>query len=216
MWSIERSIPTCIKNSRLIRKGGFEVVEGLLSPTHRERMLAEAIRLYPQAIQSYEPQSDGEEIRGGSPARQFFSSQGGPLQDAFYQDARLLAFLRERTDTRLVPTGERGTFTYYVRPGDHLGIHRDIQSCDVAVVSCLLERTQLEQPGGCMTVYPERIYEPLSSIRATPQKGALRFRVGLGQTIVMVGGLLPHSIFPLGAEQMRIVSVLCFRIPETE
>ncbi|MDT7810540.1 MAG: hypothetical protein QOJ42_456 [Acidobacteriaceae bacterium] len=216
MLVIERSIPECIKKSPMMQKGGFEIVNGLLPEPKREQMLAEAIRLYPESCQSYEPESDGEEIRGGSPARQFLSSQGGPVQDVFYQDNWLTGVLSDRTSNNIVTSGERGTFTYYVRAGDHLAIHRDVQSCDVAVVSCLLENSRPDQTGGCITIYPERIYEPLSSIRATPQEGALTIRLELGQTIFMFGGALPHSILPLGAEQTRIVSVLCFRVPQRD
>jgi hypothetical protein len=208
-------IRECIRKSPLMQKGGFEVVDGLLPEPKRDQMLAEAIRLYPESRQSYEPQSDGEEIRGGSPARRFLSSPGGPVQDEFYRDNWFTSFLSELTGTNIAPSGDRGTFTYYVRAGDYLAIHRDVQSCDVAVVSCLLENAKPEQPGGCMTVYPERIYEPLSGIRATPQEGALTFRLELGQTIVMFGGVVPHCILPVGAEQKRIVSVLCFRAGET-
>jgi hypothetical protein len=83
MLVIERSIPECIKKSPMMQKGGFEIVNGLLPEPKREQMLAEAIRLYPESCQSYEPESDGEEIRGGSPARQFLSSQGGQFRTCF-------------------------------------------------------------------------------------------------------------------------------------
>ena len=132
------------------------------------------------------------------------------------RDPWLIGVLRDLSGTNLVPSGERATFTYYVREGDHLAIHRDIESCDLAVVSCLLENANPEQTGGCMTVYPERIFEPLSLIRASPQKGALTFRLGLGQTAVLFGGAVAHTILPLAAEQKRIVSVLCFRVPGSD
>src|SRR5712692_5584871 len=95
MLSIERLIPKCIEKSPLMQKGGFELVDGLLPEPKRDQMLAEAICLYPESRQSYERQSDGEEIRGGSPARQFLSSQGGSVQDEFYHDTWVAGFLRE-------------------------------------------------------------------------------------------------------------------------
>jgi hypothetical protein len=216
MLAIERSIPACVRKSPMMQKGGFELVNGLLPEIRRDEMLAEAIGLYGEAYDSNRPYSDGEEIRGGSPARRFLSSQGGPIQDRFYRDPWLAGFLAERTGTQVAPTGERGTFTYYVRPGDHLAIHRDVEACDVAVISCLHDNARPEQTGGCLAVYPERIHEPLSSIRATPQNGAIRFRLELGQTIVLFGGVVPHTILPLEPEQARIVSVLCFRIAEAD
>ena len=172
----------------MMQKGGFELVDGLLPETRRDEMLAEAMRLYAEAYASNRPYSDGEEIRGGSPARRFLSSQGGPIQDQFYHDSWLAGFLAERTGTHVAPTGERGTFTYYVRPGDHLAIHRDVQACDVAVISCLHENARPEQIGGCLALYPDRVYEPLSSIRRTQQNGAVRFPARTGATIVLFGG----------------------------
>ena len=37
-------------------------------------------------------------------------------------------------------------------------------------------------------------------------------RLPVGSTMVMCGGLVPHLIEPLAAGELRIVSILCFRV----
>lgn len=65
--------------------------------------------------------------------------------------------------------------------------------------------------GGRLCLYPDRLFEPLSIIRATPQQGAIKVRLDPGQTIVLFGGLVPHALLKVAAGQARIVSVLCYR-----
>ncbi len=203
-------IPTEILKSKLMARGGFDVFEGLVDERMRRDMLAEALGLLPQANDCHVPVNDDEEVRGGTPRRRFINGQAGPLQQAFNTARWLLGFLRDLTTPELIPTGEVGTYSYYVRPGDHLDIHRDIVTCDVAVISCLQDSARNED-GGRLCLYPDRLLEPLSSIRATPQLGAVKARVEPGQTIVLYGGLVPHALLPVAEGQARIVSVLCFR-----
>lgn len=155
------------------------------------------------------PSSDGEEYRGGVPARRFRSVTGGPLQTAFYGSAWTLEFLGQLTTPTIVRTGVVGTYSYYTRPGDFLALHRDIIACDVALITCLRND---DGAGGGLCMYPERIAEPLSAIRATPEHGAVIVHLQAGQTIVLYGGLLPHALLPLTRGQTRIVSVLCYQI----
>ena len=147
------------------------------------------------------------------PARRFRNCSGGPVQDAFYHAPWVLDLLRGLTSPALAPTGPRGTFSFYVRPGDFLDIHRDIQTCDVAVITCLHDGSRAPGDGGSLCLYPERLFEPLSSVRATPDAGALRLRLGVGQTIVLCGGLVPHALLPVAEGQRRVVSVLCYHAP---
>ena len=203
------SIPESLRRSRLLSRGGFDVYEGLFDEDFRRRMLAEALGRYAEATACEVPVSDDEEVRGGVPARRFSTSSGGPVQDSFYLAPWLLELLRGLTSPSLIPTGERGTYSYYVRPGDFLAIHRDIPSCDVAVITCLSDGGQ----GGQLCLYPERLLEPLSALRATPDEGAYGLRLGVGQTIVLCGGLVPHALLPVTEGQSRVVSVLCYHIP---
>lgn len=204
------SIPASIRKSPLMKEGGFQVFQGILDARIRKDMLSEALALLPSATACEVSATDFEEVRGGKPRRSFINGQGGSLQHAFYSAAWLLDFLRSLTNSRLTPTGALGTYSYYIRPGDFLDIHRDIVECDVAVISCLSEGTD-NGDGGRLCLYPERLFERLSSIRATPQKGAVKVRLEPGQTIVLYGGIVPHALLKVAAGQARIVSVLCYR-----
>jgi len=206
-----QSIPTVILESDLMKRGGFEVFQGLIDATITQEMLSEALSLLPEAIDCEVQSSDAEEVRGGTPRRRFANGRGGPLQQAFNTAPWLLDFLRGLTNPSLIYTGEVGTYSYYLRAGDHLDVHRDIVTCDVAVITCLYDNNSVDLDGGQLCLYPERCVEPLSVIRATPEQGATPVRLGVGQTIVMYGGIVPHALLPLAEGQTRIVSVLCFK-----
>lgn len=207
------AVPASLRRSRLLSRGGFDVFSGLLDDSFREHLLAEALGRYGEALECDIPASDGEEVRGGIPARRFLNATGGPVQDAFYRAPWVLDFLRGLTAPSLVPTGERGTYSYYVRAGDFLAIHRDIQTCDLAVITCLQDGAAVGGDGGSLCLYPERFLEPLSAVRATPEEGALKLRLDAGQTIALCGGLVPHALLPVAEGQERVVSVLCYHIP---
>ena len=209
--TLPQSIPAVILESDLMKRGGFDVFEGLIGTTTRDEMLSEALALLPEATDCEVKISDDEEVRGGTPRRRFANGRGGPLQQALNTAPWLLDFLRGLTTPALIYTGEIGTYSYYLRPGDYLEIHRDIVTCDVAVITCLYDDSSLDRDGGQLCLYPERWMDPLSMIRATPQQGAAKIRLGIGQTIVMYGGIIPHALLPLSEGQRRIVSVLCFK-----
>jgi hypothetical protein len=204
-------VPEVIRDSYLMKRGGFEVFEGLIDEPLRRDMLAEAVALLPHATRCEVLIADNQEVRGGRPRRAFSNGQGGPLQQAFNHSPAVLDFLRTLTSPGLTFTGEVGTYSYYINAGDYLDIHRDIVTCDVAVITCLHDRVLAGGDGGCLCLYPHRVSEPLSWIRATPRAGAIKVRVGVGQTIVLYGGIVPHALMPVAEGQARIVSVLCYR-----
>lgn len=208
-------VPHDIFSSKLMSDGGYAVFEGLVDRLSRRILLSEAMEIVPRAMECYIPESDDEEVRGGRPARRFLHGSGGEYQDAFYQAPWLLEFLRGLTSSALIPTGNLGTYSYYVRPGDYLAIHRDIHTCDVAVITCLSNGRETEGDGGSLCLYPDRLDEPLSQIRATPLDGAIKLRLEVGQSIVMYGGIVPHALLPVAKGQARIVSVLCYQVSES-
>ena len=174
-------------------------------------MLSEALSLLPEAVEcEVEINDDDEEVRGGKPRRRFSNGRGGALQQAFTTEPWLLDFLRDLTNPTLIYTGDIGTYSYYLRDGDYLDIHRDIVTCDVAVITCLHDLAR-DDDGGRLCLYPDRFLDPLSEIRATPDQGAVKVRVAPGQTIVLYGGIVPHALLPVLEGQERIVSVLCYR-----
>jgi hypothetical protein len=212
------AIPDPLLGSPLMQRGGFAVVEGLLSPRTLADLLAEAQRRRQAAQLSDVAAADGEEGRGGRPARRFWSTLGGEVQAAFYRAPGMAELLSAWADMPVGPTGSHGSYSYYDRAGAFLGIHRDIETCDLAVITCLCDRlegaaaaTAATGEGGSLCLYPGRSQEPLSAIRRSPGEGTLGVRLKPGQTLVLLGGIVPHAVLPVAAEQARVVSVLCYR-----
>jgi hypothetical protein len=205
-------LPCHIRDSALMKNGGCAIFDYFPGANACTRLLLESRLCLHGAVASAIATSDDEEVRGGNPARRFISTGGGGEQAAFYRNPETAHFLAEICNAAVRPTGESGTYTYYARPGDHLALHRDIETCDISVVTCLLDRHRYGSNGGLTRFYPERQHEPLSRIRATPSTGAMTVRLPVGNTMVMFGGLVPHLIEPLAPGELRIVSILCFRV----
>ncbi|MBM4258598.1 MAG: hypothetical protein FJ147_22200 [Deltaproteobacteria bacterium] len=209
-------IPSHLHTSPLLQRGGFAVFAKLIDPSLLTRLLSESLRLVPHAVKSWVPVSDTEEVRGGDPARRFLSAAAGREQHRLYQAAWLRDVLSSVAGTPLQPSGGGGTYTYYAHRDDYLTIHRDVSSCDVAVITCLHDGPEFSETGGLLSLYPTRVTEPLSQLRAQPEKGVVNVRLQPGHTIVLFGGLLPHAILPVSRRQVRIVSVLCYRDLQAE
>lgn len=206
------SIPTFIAQSPLMRNGGFGIYRGLLDDDALAHLLDEAARHAARATESVVAASDRETYRGGNPARRLLTAGGGPRQTEFYQSSSVIRFLQRAAGLPVVPTGNAGTFSYYARPGDFLGLHRDILTCDLAVITCLYNSAPPEKSGGGICLFPDRMLEPLSTIRSNPAKGGRKLQLAVGETLLLLGGIIPHAILPVVPRQIRIVSILCYRI----
>ena len=207
-----RPLPLAVRNSALMKAGGWAIFDHFPGAGVCMRLLTESCLCLHGADAIAIATSDDEEVRGGNPARRFISAGGGSEQAALYRNPETTHFLARICNAPVRPTGERGTYTYYARAGDHLALHRDIETCDIAVVTCLLDRHRDGSTGGLLRFYPERHHEPLSRIRATPGNGAVSVRLPVKSTMVMFGGLVPHLIEPLAPGELRIASILCFRV----
>lgn len=210
--SLTSGVPGYLLRSPLMRAGGCGVVDQWLHPSVHIALAGEATARQCVATSHDTAVSDGEEIRGGEPARRFLSAPGGPIQQWVYRDPRTADALQSATGLNLEPTGTVGTFAYYCRAGDHLALHRDIDSCDVALITCLADTGAGPHAGGGeQWLYPGRWQEPLSQIRRTSQRGGASVRLRPGQSLLLLGGLIPHLVSPVVTNQTRIVSLLCFR-----
>jgi hypothetical protein len=207
---IERSRPRQSKRPKLLIDGGFAIFDGLHGLPHPTALLHEALNLARHAERQHHDIDAAEDSRGGVPNRRLFSSPGGAIQYASYASGELLHSVTDAVGTSVQPSGLQGTYSYYVRPGDYLGLHRDIEECDVAVITCLCDVGGAVD-SGALQLYPERIAEPLSRIRSTPDKGLMSVHLRPGQTIILLGGYVPHATTAMGNGQKRIISVLCFR-----
>ena len=203
-------IPTEIMTSPLMKSGGYQVFEGIADEFIWHSLYAEAIS-GEKIVENSVDGPDTEEIRGGAPRRSFLNSSGGEFQRAFYNSPWMRDLLRSLTTPTVEPTGGNGTYTFYAREGDFLDVHRDIIACDVAVITCLRNEGVGVDTSGELCLYPGRLDEPISSIRARPDDGAIKVRLEERQTIVMYGGIIPHALLPMSNGHRRIVSVLCYR-----
>ena len=108
------------------------------------------------------------------------------------------------------PTGS-GSYSYYEEPGDFLALHRDILQCDLTVITCLMAR-RMAGPTGELTIYPGLLREPLSVARAAGRQAGTVVALEPGQSVLLLGGLVPHEMTPTAGGQERIVAINCFRI----
>ena len=203
-------IPRRILESPLLRAGGFAVARGLLTTSGFEQLRREAEQQRAIAQDVFTARSDKEQHRGGDPARKYLSAPGGAFQQAIYTDPGMLQYLTAIAGLPVSATGGYGTFTYYCRRGDYLTVHRDVARCDLALITCL-EDSGSHGSEGKLCLYPDRIHEPLSEIRRRPALGALTMRLAPGDSLLLLGGVVPHCTIPVGEQQTRIVSLLCYR-----
>jgi hypothetical protein len=191
--------------------GGVAVLDGVPDPRSCAALLAEAYGAYPGSSRQDLRDGDGAQGRGGMPPRALRTAGGGELQDALYASPALHAFLGAHCGARIVPTGNRGSYSYYVEPGDFLGPHLDIDTCDVTLITVLHDDTDPREAAGGLAVYPHQFGAPLHRIRAAPAQGVGLIKARPGQSILLLGGLVPHHVVPLGASGQRIISALCFQ-----
>lgn len=187
----------------------YAVVQ-LLDDDELRRLAEESFRCHADAVESRVPRPVDEDRQRGNPAKWLESAGGGPALASFYSSPHVLDALASLTGRRWQPSGAAGSFLYYRRPGHHLDLHRDIEACELAVVTCLYEHGAAGT-GGMMCLYPERQSEPLAAIRATQREGALVFRLPVGHSLVQFGGSVAHAVLPVGPGHTRIVAPLCFR-----
>lgn len=188
---------------------GFRHLPALPGADLAARLAAEAVANLHLATAVNVEHSDDENGRGGNPRRKLLSAPGGPVQQAWYHSSGLRATLEAVAGVPLRPTGGGGTFSYYIRPGDHITIHRDILTCDFTLITCLLHSGG-EGHGGHLVFWPSRREEPLTALRANPGPGAELLRLEAGESAAIFGGLIPHAVLPVQGRQRRIVSLLCF------
>ena len=141
------------------------------------------------------------------------SAPGGRSLQALYHAPQVRELLRSLTGLAWRTTGYAGAYSYYRRPGHHLGLHRDIETCEIAVITCVRDdRPWPGSPGGVLHLYPSRAGEPLDAIERSLDHGAVEVRLAPGQSLVLLGGIVPHRLTPVGERQTRIIAPLCYRM----
>ena len=202
---------TALHAGPLGQAGGVTVLDGVPDPGTCGALLSEAYAAYPGSTRQERTDGDAGEGRGGMPPRALQSTGGGAVQDALYAAPGLHALLSAHCGARIVPSGNRGSYSYYVQPGDFLDTHLDIDTCDVTLITVLHDDTDPRGRAGGLAVYPGMLGARLSTIRAAPEQGMALIKARPGQSILLLGGLVPHRVEPLGPSGQRVISALCFR-----
>ena len=187
--------------------GGVAVFDGVPDPGTCTALAYEAHASYPESSRQVLEHGDGAEGRGGMPARALHTAGAGAVQDALYASPWLHAFLSGQCGTPIVPSGNRGSYSYYVEPGDHLGLHLDVDTCDVTLITVLHDDTDPSDPAGGLAVYPGALGAMLREVRAAPEDGMAVVKARPGQSIVILGGLVPHRVLPLGPRGQRAATM---------
>ncbi|MGB5756955.1 MAG: hypothetical protein WBM50_08575 [Acidimicrobiales bacterium] len=190
------------------RHRGFTVVQWFDQRT-LTALCHEATAAYDTADIQQTHVDDEADGRGGVPARSIWSAAGGPVQDAVYHDPELSRRLSALCEIRIVPSGGRGSYSYYLG-GAFLALHRDIATCDLSMITVLSDTSMPSSNESTLVVYPDRNHEGLRAIRADLSTGAEPVRAGVGQTVLILGGIVAHQVLPTVAPSQRVVSVLCF------
>ena len=194
----------------LAQAGGVAVFGGVPDAVTCHALADEAHRLYPGSSRQLLREDDGAQGRGGMPSRALQTAGGAEVQDAVYAAPALHAFLSAQCGVPIAPSGNRGSYSFYVEPGDYLGLHLDVDTCDVTLITVLQDDTDPRDPGGGLGVYPGALGSRLGPVRAAGGAGMSVVKARPGESIVILGGLVPHQVLPLGPTGQRVVSALCF------
>jgi len=205
-------VPKSLAASRIWTHGGYLAVSGLIASGFLEALKAEAEPARRAGQRAIVPVSDSTEGRGGSPARAFRSSPGGEVHWALHGSPQLADALGQLCGVAMRSTGG-GTYSFYEQEGDFLALHRDVVSCDIALITCLTQRHS-EQPAGGLLVYPGRHCQGLSQVRAAGNAMGVSVSLLPGDTAILLGGLVPHEVTPVTAGQERVVAINCYRLIE--
>jgi hypothetical protein len=193
------------------RAGGVTVLDSVPDAGMCGALFSEAQAAYAESTRQDCLDGDGAEGRGGMPPRALQSAGGGAVQDALYAAPGLHALLSAHCGAQIQPSGNRGSYSYYVQPGDFLDTHLDVDTCDVTLITVLHDDTDPRDRAGGLAVYPGMLGAPLSAVRAEPERGMALIKARPGQSILLLGGLVPHRVEPLGPSGQRVISALCFR-----
>jgi hypothetical protein len=196
--------------SDLMRMGGA-VVTSLTNEATVIALRDEALALWDSAQTVYVAEPRDEDRKRGDPDRWLDWATGGPALRRFYGRGDVLHLLGRLTGIAWEPSGDQGMYSYYRRPGQYLGLHRDIDACDLAIITCVHDAVPVDPGGsGTLCLYPERIAEPLSRIRATPDRGRVYLRLPVSRSLILLGGMIPHTLLPVIPGHVRIVAPLCY------
>jgi hypothetical protein len=151
-----------------------------------------------------------EQARGGTPRRHLTSVNGGPFQQGLYLHRDLIRLLSKCVGAPVRPCGECATYSIY-ESGDFLDVHRDIPSCDIALISCVFDNNPSDD-GGAIDVWFDDALTPLDVLRRGEGKPPARVAPRGGHTMLPHGGIMPHRVRRMAPGRLRVVSLMCFEM----
>jgi hypothetical protein len=203
----EPPLSPALLDSTLMKRGGCLFIENMLQPNLLTALCAEANERQDEARHTIWPGSLQVDWRGGDPARSYAGADGGPTQTSIFASPDLAIYLSEICGLHLKMAGV-GSFSYY-EPGDFLALHRDIVHCDITVLTCLRDTAAGTSDRRGLRIYPAYARLPLTQLRSEDNPSHIDVHLDRGQTAVLLGGIVPHEVLPMSADQHRTVSVVC-------
>ena len=203
--------PAEVLQSRLFAAGGYLVVRGFFDEaTLQETCERRQSKCGSTRNECWSTDSDGTEGRGGFPARAYLSGPGRDLHWGLHGCQQMAETLASICGLGVSASGS-GTYSFYEQTGDFLAVHRDVEQCDIAVITSLT-RCKMDCPAGELVVYPDFIREPLSTVRAAGRGAGISVPLDRGHSMILLGGILPHEVAPTSPGQERIVAINCYRV----
>ena len=199
-----------LRTGPLARAGGFAILEGLPDLQVLYALMDEAQTNYSLAHRQVTHQRDWGDSRNCVPARALTTGPGGSVQDALYASGCLHSYLSELCGNAVRPTGARGSYSYYTEQGDFLDTHRDIHQCDLTLITVLHDDTPPNDPGGGLALFPQCTETALGDVHQLSDSAASFHKLQPGDSVVLLGGLVPHRVSCLGERGQRVISALCF------
>lgn len=160
---------SAIAASPIYTHGGVLRLPGWPAANHVAELAADALSVRPTGRRNVLAASQAAEDRGGNPDRAFTTAHGGEAHWRIFSAPAMVAAVCAVCGVVCAPAGG-GTYSYY-QPGDFLGLHRDIERCDLTVISCL--RQSGPAGGGTLRVYPAYMESPLSHARAAGRDASI-------------------------------------------
>jgi hypothetical protein len=204
-------LSTLIAGCRLMQCGGYTVTQSLLTDTQLRALQEDAAACAPHAVRMRLDESRDCEGRGGQPARAYRYAEGTGLQYEILTAPAFLRALTELVGLRLEALGA-GTYSFYDEEGDFLALHRDVEACDAALVTCL--GNEPHRGGGLLRLHPRLADPSFRIIDTSPNASHAAIDLDLtpGESALLLGGIIPHEVTPTVADQRRVVSIACYRI----
>jgi len=204
------AILTALGGSKLVAAGGYLVLR-LLRESGLQALAEEAFQQHEHAETARTTDATANDSAEGNPNRWLESASGGPMLYAFYHAAGVRRVLRAISGVLWQPSGGSGAYSYYRGQGHHLGLHRDIDECDLALITCIYDVRETNSASGGLVIYPSRQNDSLEQIERSPEPGAVELALRPRESLVLLGGLVPHRLDVLAEGHVRIVAPLCYR-----